>query len=174
MSNSGCLMFNQVCLAQMSGWCQARPSVLHSLVHPTVQTHIEHHESHCSGRLKSSKDCYCLQVRLSKDAMSWDHQGQLGLAVFPLGVHPLSQGPVDVSVPLLGTGYSQCLPSLAHQGLSVASFPPPRCVSVYTFWCSKRIHHPLRSRNRLPCSGSQTMANLMQALPALDFLSSPD
>lgn len=62
------------------------------------------------------------------------------MAVFTLGVHPLSHGPVDVSASFLGMYYSQHLPSLAKQGLSVASLPPSRLVSVYKFQVGSRIH----------------------------------
>ena len=88
-------MFNQACLAQVSGWCQVRSSVLLSLVHPTVQTRIEHHGSlcsHCSGFLNSSMGYWCLQVRLSRDDISWDQRGQPGLAVFTLGGPPTVTG----------------------------------------------------------------------------------
>lgn len=112
---------------------------------------------------------------MSKDAISWVQQGQPGLALFTLVVHLPSQGPVDVSAPFLGTYYSQTS--------SFSGPPRPFCGFFSTLeTClslqipvqpSDPFHHPLRSRNHLPCPGSQTMVNLKQALPVLEFLSSP-
>lgn len=125
MSNSGCLVFNQVCLAQVSGWCQARSSVLHSLVHPIVQTFTV---LSLFALLRTSQSLHGLLVSIGKAVKGRHILGPVG---------PGWSGCVHWWGPPTVTGSCGCVCFLLRHGLlpmsSFSGQPRPFCGFPSTF-----------------------------------------